>query len=155
MSDAALPGLTTGGLSKLLEWEVWTCTSEKLVFTLMKEQCAHTQCSPAHLQVRHTWKGEHYPTVCPSNILSLLYSWPSVCSVPYLDALGSGSIERLLQSIPPNAASHRTPLPCCLVLHLRKQYLGAFYMPVRTRKSLEPFPFWPFKVLPKTCYDFC
>lgn len=140
----------------MLEWEVWTYSSEKLDFTLVKEWCAHTQHSPAHLQVLLTWKGEHSPTVCPSNILSLLYSRPSVCSVPYLDALRSGSIERLSQAVPPDAASRRTPLPCCLVLHLSKQHLGAFfYVPVRTRKSLEPFPFWPFKVLPKTCYDFC
>lgn len=43
-------------------------------------------------------------------------------------------------------------LPSDLLPSVRhgKQHLGAFcYM---TRKSLGPFPFWPFKVLPKPCF---
>lgn len=88
----------------MLKWEVWTCSSEKLGFTLMKEQRAQTAHNPAHLQVLHTCKGENYQIVFHSNILSLLYSWLSACSVPYLDGLGSGSVARLSQSVPPDAA---------------------------------------------------
>lgn len=51
MSNAALPGVKTEGLAKLLKRKVWTCSSEKLDFTLMPGQHAQKAHNPAHLQI--------------------------------------------------------------------------------------------------------
>lgn len=63
--------------------------------------------NPTHLPVLHDCKREKYG-VFHSNMLSLLYSEPSSCSVPYMDGLGSGSVARLSQ--PGSLAASIRPL---------------------------------------------
>lgn len=126
----------------MLKWKVWTCSSEELDFTLMPGQHAQKAHNPAHVQIV---EGKAV-VVCfiATSSLSLLYPEPVSCSVPYMDGLGSGSVAGLPQ-LPSDPSALLPP-----VGH-SKQHLSAFcYM---TEKSLGPSPFWPFKVLPKHCFD--
>lgn len=106
VSNAALPGVKTEGLSKLLKRKVWTCSSEKLDFTLMPGQRAQKAHSPAHLQI-----------VEGKAVMVCFIQHPlSPCFILSQSGAQCLTWMALGQAVWQGSHScHQTPVPCCLL----------------------------------------